>query len=402
MNILVLNSGGSSVKFKILDMPEGMLAASGGIERIGKEDAVFKYLRRGFEEKKTVMPVKNHEEAITLILKQLMDSCDGAIKKISDIKAVGHRVVHAGNKLTHSTVIDDRVTAIIEEYKDMAPLHNPPNLLGIKICMQLMEDVPQIAVFDSAFHSSIPDYAYIYGLPYRYYEKYGIRKYGFHGISFKYMTDTAARMIGRPLIEMRVVSLMLGSGCTANAMKYGKSMDVSTGFTPYEGLIQSTRGGDIDAAAVTYIMKKEGVSPERMEEILNKESGWLGISGISNDLREIVDTMDTNYRASLAFKAAAYRIKKYIGAYAAAMGGIDALIFSGGVGENGWVLRREVLNDMEFLGIKLDNSLNESLKGEGIISSTDSNVKVVVVKTDEELIIAREAYNIFINNAMCK
>jgi acetate kinase len=251
-----------------------------------------------------------------------------------------------------------------------------------------------VAVFDTALHRDIPDYAYIYAIPYKYYEKYGIRKYGFHGISFKYMTDEGPKLAGKRAEELRIVSLMLGSGCTANAMKYGKSIGVSTGFTPLEGLIQSTRSGDVDPAAVTYIMKKEGMSPEEAEYMLNQESGWLGISGVSSDFREIIDKLGESCRSRLALQAAAYRAKKYVGAYAAAMGGIDMLIFSGGAGENGAVLRKEICSGLGFLGIDIDEGLNNNIKGQGIISSPASGVIAAVVKTDEELVIARDTYRI--------
>mgnify|MGYP000927218842 CR=1 FL=1 len=394
MKILVLNSGGSSVKFKFIDMPDEKVIASGGIERVGKQDAVIKYKKGSMDVKKKILPVKDHEEAIKLILSSLIDSKDGVVSSIKEIEAVGHRVVHAGEKIRNSVLIDNHVISIIEEYSDMAPLHNPPNLIGIRYCRLLMGDVPQVAVFDSALHRDLPDYVYIYGLPYKYYEKYGVRKYGFHGITFTYMTDAAAKLIKRPLRELRIVSLMLGSGCTANAMKYGKSIDISTGFTPFEGLIQSTRAGDTDATAITYIMDKEKLSPKQMENILNKESGWLGISGISNDLREITKNVDTSYRARLAIKATAYRAKKYVGAYAAALGGMDILVFSGGIGENDCLMRSEICRGLDFLGIDMDEEKNSKLKGEGIISKEGSLVKVVVVNTDEEIVIARDTYNL--------
>lgn len=394
MKVLVLNSGGSSVKFKVLEMPDEETVASGGVERIGKTDAIFRYNKNGYLDNKEIVPIKNHEDAIKLILNTLMSAEKGAVRSVDEIGAVGHRVVHAGDKLTNSVIIDETVIKIIEGYADKAPLHNPPNLLGIRNCQDLMKDIPQIAVFDSALHTDLPDYAYIYGLPYKYYKEYGVRKYGFHGISFKYMTESASKILGLPLNKLRLVSLMLGSGCTANAMSYGKSIDVSTGFTPHEGLIQSTRAGDVDATAITYIMEKESISPKEMEEILNKESGWYGISGISNDLREISDQIDINYRAKLAIKAAAYRAKKYVGAYAAVLSGMDALIFSGGAGENGIYLRKEICSGLEFLGIELDDDLNKNLKGEGIISKKGSKAKIVVVRTDEEIVIARDAYNL--------
>ena len=394
MKILVLNSGGSSVKFKMVEMPDEKIIISGGVERLGKNDATLKYKKAGFEAKKILLPVKNHEEAIKLILNTLIDPVDGAVSNIKDIDAVGHRVVHAGEKITDSVLIDSKVISVIEEYCDKAPLHNPPNLLGIRCCQVMLESTPQVAVFDTAFHKDLPDYAFIYALPYKYYENYGIRRYGFHGITFTYMTNAGAAFIGKPLNELKIVSLMLGSGCTANAMKDGKSIDVSTGFTPFEGLIQSTRGGDMDVAAVTYLMEKEGISPKKMESILNNESGWYGISGISNDLTEIIAQCDNNYRAKLAVEATGYRAKKYVGAYAAALGGIDMLIFSGGAGENSAVLRKEVCSGLEFLGIEIDDELNKSLRGEGLISKPDSKVKVVVINTDEEIVIARDTYRI--------
>ena len=396
MKLLVLNSGGSSVKFKVIAMPEEAVIVSGGVEIIGKADAIFKYSRVGFQAKKVVLPIANHQEAIKEILKKLTDPIDGVAADIREIEAVGHRVVHGGEKLTESILIDGDVLADIEYYAEMAPLHNPPNLMGIRICQSLMDDTPQIAVFDHALHRDLPDYAYIYGLPYRYYENYGIRKFGFHGISFQYMTTRACQIIEQPPEKLRIVSLMLGSGCTANAMKYGKSIDVSTGFTPFEGLIQSTRCGDVDTTAALYIMKKEGMNPQEMEDILNKESGWFGISGISNDLREIMDTTGDNYRARLAINAFAYRARKYVGAYAAAMGGIDLLIFSGGVGENVSLIRNKICEELAFLGIEIDEEKNTSLTGEGVISKADSKVGTVVVKTDEELVIAREAYAIIL------
>jgi len=394
VKILVLNSGGSSAKFKVLDMPEETLIASGGVERIGKADAILKYRKAGSEGMQKVLPVQNHAEAIALILETLADPATGAVGDISQIEAVGHRVVHAGNKMRDSALIDERVEAVVEEYCEKAPLHNPHNLHGIRACRAQMKGTPQVAVFDSAHHWDIPDYAYTYALPYEYCEKYGIRKYGFHGITFKYMSREAAKFLNRPVEELRIVLLMLGSGCTANAMLNGKSIDVSTGFTPHEGLIQSTRSGDLDAAAVTYLMDKEGIAPKDMENILNHQSGWLGISGISNDMRDIGEQVDTNYRARLTVRAAAYRAKKYVGAYTAALGGIDLLIFSGGAGENSPMLRHEICKDMGFFGIELDEEANAMFSGEGIISTPASRVKIVVIKTDEEIEIARDTYDV--------
>lgn len=394
MKVFVLNSGGSSAKFKLLDMPSEEVIASGGVERIGKTDAILKYSKGEDDELKKVLQVMNHQEAISLIFETLVDKNVGAISDISQIDAVGHRVVHAGNKMCESVLIDDSVEELIEEYCEKAPLHNPNNLLGIQACKSLMLETPQVAVFDSALHWDLPDYAYTYALPFKYCEKHGIRRYGFHGITLNYMTREAAKIVGKPREEMKIVSLMMGSGCTANAMINGKSVDVSTGFTPHEGLIQSTRCGDIDATAVTYLMEKEGISISDMEDMLNRESGWFGISGISNDMREIEEQLNTNPRAKLAIETTAYRVKKYIGAYAAAIGGIDMLIFSGGVGENGTVIREKICKNLEFLGIELDVEVNKDFRKQGIISKESSRVKVVVINTDEEIEIARDTYNV--------
>jgi acetate kinase len=394
MKILVLNSGGSSAKFKVLDMPGEAVVSSGGVERIGKDDAILKFKRAGGESVQRVLPVKDHAAAIGLILQALTDPGLGGMRDISEIEAVGHRVVHGGNKLRESVVIDAEVEAVVEEYCEKAPLHNPHNLHGIRACRALMKNTPQVAVIDSALHWTLPEHAYTYALPYRYCEKYGIRKYGFHGITFQYMTREAAKLIGRPVGEMKIVSLMLGSGCTANAMLHGRSVDVSTGFTPHEGLIQSTRAGDIDATAVTYLMDKEGLSTRAVEDILNRESGWLGISGISNDMREIGAQAGANPRARLAIDAAAYRCRKYVGAYTAAMGGMDLLVFAGGAGENSPLLRQKICANMEFFGIELDEAANQGLKGQGVISAPGARVKVVVINTDEEIEIARDTYRV--------
>ncbi len=397
MKILVLNSGGSSVKFQVIEMPAEKTIASGGIERIGKQDAIFKFSGANHEQKKKVLPAANHKEAIEIILESLIAPENGVIAHVKEIEAVGHRVVHGGEELRESRMINEDVIAVIDVFADKAPLHNPPNLMGIRICQALMGKTPQVAVFDHALHKDIPDYAYIYGLPYKYYEKYGVRKFGFHGITFQYMTTRACEIIGQPADKLKIVSLMLGSGCTANAMKYGKSIDVSTGFTPFEGLIQSTRCGDVDTTAALYIMKKEGLTPQEMEDVLNRESGWYGISGVSNDLREIMDATDNSYRSRLAVEAFAYRARKYVGAYAAAMSGIDLLVFSGGVGENVPVIRSKICTELAFLGLEIDEGKNINVNKEGLISKNSSKTGIAVVKTDEELVIARETYAVVVS-----
>ena len=395
MHTLVLNCGGSSVKYQLVTMPAEKVLARGGVERIGKDDALIwqevpdrALLRR-------VQAVPDHSTAIRLALETLADEGDGVINSFQEIDAVGHRVVHGGEECNGSLLVTERVVAVLEEFFDLAPLHNPPNVKGIRVCQQLMPKTPQVAVFDSSLHQSVPDYAHIYAIPYEYYEKYRVRRYGFHGITFRYMTGRAAEILNRPLEELKIVNLMLGSGTTACAFKDGKSVDVSTGLTPTEGLIQSTRCGDLDPLVVTYLMRQEHLTPDAMDAVLNRESGWLGISGVSSDLREVFEAAkDGNTRARLAIDAFTYRTKKYIGAYAAAMGGIDVLIFSGGVGEKSPQVREQICIGLEFLGIYLDKTANLSDLPEKNIALPQSPVDILVIPTDEEIIIARDTYAI--------
>lgn len=395
MKVFTLNSGGSSIKFQLCEMPEYIVVASGSAERIGKTDAEFKIKTRDNSVKKKTLEIKNHKHAIELILNAIFEPEAGICHSLSEIGAVGHRVLHGGEKYRTSVVIDEDVMNSIRSFSDLAPLHNPHNLAGIEACRSLFPGVPQIAVFDNGFHTNLPEQAYLYALPYRYYEEYGIRKYGFHGIAFRSIADGITRLTGKSHEDFKVVSLMLGSGTTANAMLYGRSVEVSTGFTPHEGLIQSTRAGDLDAAVITYIMKKENRTPAEMEDIINKQSGWLGISGISNDLREIYKAAgEGSRRAEAAINATSHRMKKYVGAYASVMGGIDILVFAGGVGKNAWYIREKVCSGMEFMGLKLDKEKNRSHTGEGFISSPDSSVSILVVKADEEEIIAKDTFEI--------
>lgn len=395
MKTLVMNCGGSSVKYQLIDMPSEKVLAKGSVERLGKEDAQLYHVTAGREPVRRVLPVSNHARAIQLALKTLMDPEVGAVSGVDEIDAVGHRVVHGGEKQMESVLITDEVIDILREFFDLAPLHNPPNVEGIKACQALMPDVPMVAVFDSALHQTVPAYAHIYAIPYRYYEKYRVRRYGFHGITFRYMTQRAAEFLQRPLSELRIVNLMLGSGTTACAFQYGRSIDVSTGLTPTEGLVQSTRCGDIDPLVVTYLMRKEGIEPDEMDRILNKESGWLGISGVSNDLREVEEAARAgNERAQLAIDAFVYRCRKYIGAYAAAMGGIDVLVFSGGVGERAATVREKICEGLEFMSIRVDKELNRSEAAEKRISPAGAAVDVLVIPTNEEIIIARDTYEI--------
>lgn len=387
MNVLILNCGSSSIKFQVAEMPQYNVLVQGRVERIGYDDAIFV---NSVNKEKVIQPVKNHEEGINLILNNLFSNTN--ISK-NDINAIGHRVVQGGDKQNVSVIIDDNVINYIESIKDLAPLHNPNHLAGIYACQKLLPYVPQVAVFDNGFHMSLPKYTYIYGIPYEYYEKYKIRKYGFHGIAFRSMADEVDRILNDSHKNYKIVNLMLGSGTTANALKYGKSIEVSTGFTPHEGLIQSTRAGDIDVAAILYLMKKEGLTIEQADELINKKSGWKGLSGISNDMREIYEAANSgNERAGLAIDAACHRFKKYVGAYSAIMDGIDLLVFSGGVGENAFYIREKVCQGLEYMGIELDTRKNKN--NESIISKDTSRVKILVVNANEEKIIAEDTYRI--------
>ena len=393
MNILILNCGSSSIKFQIASMPEYTIKVQGSVERIGYIDAEFKYSTE--KEKKTdTFPVMNHEEGINLILDAIFEKNIIGITK-NQIDAIGHRVVQGGDKQNISVEIDQNVIDYIESIKDLAPLHNPNHLAGIYACGKLLPGIRQAAVFDNGFHMSIPKSAYTYGIPYEYYEKYKIRRYGFHGIAFRSMAEEVDRILNDSHKNYRIVNLMLGSGTTANALKFGKSVEVSTGFTPHEGLIQSTRAGDIDAAAILYLMKKESLSIEKADEIINKKSGWKGLSGISNDMREIfTEAQKGNERAILTVDAVCHRAKKYVGAYSAVMDGMDILVFSGGVGQNAYYIREKICSGLEYMGAEIDNEKNINLKEDGIISKDSSKVKIMVVKANEEKIIAEDTYEL--------
>jgi len=388
MNILILNCGSSSIKFQIAEMPDYNVIIQGSVERIKYKDAEFKFF---LVKQKIIQPVLSHEEGINLIINTLFKSNFGIETK--DINAIGHRVVQGGDKQNISVLIDDKVIDYIESIKDLAPLHNPNHLAGIYACRKLLPNVPQVAVFDNGFHMSLPRSTYIYGIPYEYYEKYRIRRYGFHGIAFRSMAEEVDKILNETHKNYKIVNLMLGSGTTANALKYGKSVEVSTGFTPHEGLIQSTRAGDIDAAAILYLMKKENLSIEQADELINKKSGWKGLSGISNDMREIYQASQSgNERAKLTIDAVCHRFKKYVGAYSAIMEGIDILVFSGGVGQNAPYIREKVCKGLEYMGIELDEYKNQNTAG--IISKDSSKVKVIVVNANEEKIIAQDTYEI--------
>ncbi len=389
LKILVLNCGGSSVKCKLLEMPAERVLARGGVERVGKRDARVTF-KAGATEISDVAPIEDHAAALEALLGHVLRAAgEGAVD------AVGHRLVHGGQEVSGSVRINARVKEIIRSYCELAPLHNPPNLKGIEACERLLPGVPQVGVFDTALHTSLPPHAFTYALPHGLCAKHRLRRYGFHGIAFRFMAERAAALIGRRLEELRLVQLMLGSGTTANALRYGTSVDVSTGLTPTEGLIQSTRCGDLDPLIVTYLMRKEGLTCEEMERVLCNDSGWLGISGVSNDLREVKAAAAAgDARAALAIEAFIYRTRKYIGAYAAAMGGLDAITIAGGVGEADPAVRAGILSGLEFLGVELDPVRNGQGAGERLISTDGARVKVALVTADEELVIARDAWAI--------
>lgn len=398
MNILVINCGGSSIKYQLIDMDEKLVLAKGSVEQIGSPKGCFSFKSNDNDFVKKDIFIADHETGLKMVLTALTDPECGIIKSYSDIAAIGHRVVHAGEKFSGSVLITQEVIDALKECIELAPLHNPSNIMGIELCEKAMPGIPQVGVFDNALHRDLPPHVFLYGLPYRYYADYGIRRYGFHGISFTYMIERASEIINLPVSKLRIVSLQLGSGCTANAMKWGKSVDVSTGFTPCEGLIQSTRSGSIDPAIITHMMRKLNLTPDQMDDILYKQSGWLGLSNTTADFRDVEKAADEgNQQARVALDAFVYHTKKYIGAYTAAMGGIDLLVIAGGVGERNARVRAEICHDLDFLGIRFDEQKNQQLVGEGAVTSEDSKVPVVVVNTNEEIIIARETAGIMKN-----
>jgi len=388
--ILVLNCGSSSIKYKLFDMEAQNVLAQGGVEKIGLNGSFLKMILPDGNKVVLEGEILEHQAGIEYILGVITSIKYGCIHSLDEIDAVGHRVVHGGEKFNSSVLITDEVIQKITECIDLAPLHNPPNLKGISAIKELMPDVPQVAVFDTAFHQTMPDYAYLYGLPYSLYEKYAIRRYGFHGISHRYVSNQVCRFLNVPYEEQKIITCHIGNGASITAIKNGHSIDTSMGMTPVEGLLMGTRSGDVDAGVLTYIMEKENIGSQAISTIVNKYGGILGISGVSSDMREINDAIHHgDERAALALKTYNYRIKKYIGAYAAALGGADILAFTGGVGENQWQIRSTVCENMEFMGIKLNEQKNKSVRGvEAIISEEDSLVKVAVIPTDEELIIA--------------
>ncbi len=395
MNILVINCGSSSIKYQLINREKRKVLAKGPLEKIGKASSWQIHHIEGKVVKRQD-EVTNYEEGLKSILALLLDKKRGVIKDASEISAVGHRIVHGGEDFFHSVLIDDEVIKTIKSYISLAPLHNPPNLAGIKAARSLLPDAPQVAVFDTAFHQTLPEKAFLYALPYQYYEKYKIRRYGFHGTSHRYIVERAAKFLKKPLKELKIITCHLGNGCSITAIDKGKSIDTSMGFTPLEGLIMGTRCGDIDAAAVLFLMEKENLTTAQMDNLLNKQSGLLGISGISNDLREVQKwVVKGDPRAKLALEVFAYRIKKYIGAYGAVLGGLDALIFSAGIGENEANIRDKVCQGLEFLGVYLDKKKNRARsKASRFISTESSPAKILVIPTNEEEMIAEGTWRV--------
>ena len=390
MNILVINCGSSSLKYQLINSETEGVLAKGLCERIGI-DGMLTYQPEGGEKEKSEIAMPTHTEAINAVLAALTNEKSGVIKSLSEVGAVGHRVVHGGEKFTSSCLINDESMKAIEECNDLAPLHNPANLIGIRACQELTPGVPMVAVFDTAFHQTMPDVAYTYGIPYEYYEKYKVRRYGFHGTSHSYVSKRTAEIVGKPYDQMKIIVCHLGNGASISAVNCGKSVDTSMGLTPLEGLVMGTRSGDLDPAIIDFVGKKEGLSLDEMNEVLNKKSGMLGISGVSSDGRDLEAAAETgNKRAQLALDVFDYRVIKYIGAYAAAMNGVDAIAFTAGIGENNIKMRKDVCSSLTYLGVKLDEEKNNVRGEERIISADDSKVQVLLVPTNEELAIARE------------
>ena len=392
MKVLVINCGSSSLKYQLIDMATEESLAQGLVERIGIEGSVLTQKVEGKDKYIVKEEMKDHKDAIRLVLAALVDENNGVIKSMDEISAVGHRVVHGGEKYKESVVINDEVKANIEECFKLAPLHNPANMIGIKACEELMPNTPMVAVFDTAFHGTMPEDAYLYALPYELYEKHGIRKYGFHGTSHKYVSQTCAEVMGKDIKDLKIITCHLGNGASLCAVKNGVSVDTSMGFTPLEGLAMGTRCGNIDPAIVTFLMKEEGLSVDEVNDLLNKKSGVLGISGISSDFRDIEDAAfnKDDRRAKLALKIFEYKIRTTIGAYAAAMGGVDAIVFTAGVGENGPETREKCLEGLEFLGVEIDREANNVRGKVREISKAGCKVKAFVIPTNEELVIARD------------
>lgn len=391
MKILILNSGSSSVKYQLFDMTDESVVAKGLVERIGMNDAILTHQPTGGEKFRLVETILEHTAAITVVLDALTHPAHGVLKSVREIDAVGHRVVHGGEKFSTSAIVTNDVIAAIEDCIEIAPLHNPPNLKGILAAEKAMPGVPQVAVFDTAFHATLPPYAYLYALPYSLYERYRVRRYGFHGTSHKFVALRVAQLLHTELRALKLITCHLGNGASITAIDRGKSVDTSMGFTPLEGLVMGTRSGDIDPAIIPYIMAKEDITMGEVDAMLNKHSGMVGISGVSSDMRDIeTQAAAGNHRAQLALEIYAYRIRKYIGAYAAAMDGVDVIVFTAGIGENSVSQRKAICSHLGYLGAEFDEARNHVRGHEQEISAPASKVKIWTVPTNEELMIARE------------
>jgi len=399
MKVLVINSGSSSIKYQLFDMTDESVLAKGLVERIGIPDSIINHYPSRREPIITHQDIPNHKIGIKLAMDALLHPEYGVIKDVSEISAVGHRVVHAGEKYSGSVLLNDEVMDALKECIELAPLHNPPNILGIEVCKELMPGVPQIGVFDTAFHQTIPEYAYLYGIPYKYYKKYKVRRYGFHGTSHKYVAQKAADILNKPIEELKIITCHLGNGSSITAVKNGVSIDTSLGFGTVAGIIMGTRCGDVDPAVIPFLMDKEKLSIAEINKIIYKESGFIGLSeGISSDNRDLgKKAKQGDERAIRTLSIFDYGIKKYIGAYAAAMGGVDVVVFTAGIGENAWKARKGACEGLEFLGIKIDLGKNKICDREAIISNDDSRVKVMVIPTNEELMIAKDTAEISAN-----
>ena len=393
MKVLVLNSGSSSIKYQFIDTDKKVALAKGLVDRIGMAGAVLSHQRFDGDNIKIAGEILDHQIAVEYVLGVMLSKNHGVIDDKKDIDAVGHRVVHGGETFSDSVFINDEVVKVLQDNIELAPLHNPPNIKGIQACQRILPDIPQCGVFDTAFHSHMPPKSYLYGIPYELYKKYKIRRYGFHGTSHLYVSQRAADLLEKDIKELKIITAHLGNGCSMAAVKHGQSMDTTMGFTPLEGLLMGTRSGDLDPSLILYIMGKEGLTVGEASTLLNKHSGLIGISGESSDMREILSAVkDNQQRSKWAFEIFCYRIKKYVGAYTAAMGGLNALVFTGGIGENSKEIREEVCKEMEFLGIHLDDLKNEN--NEEIISTENSKVSVMRIPTNEELVIALDTAKI--------
>ena len=396
MKILVLNCGSSSIKYALYNMDDNSVMASGGAERVGLDGAFVKVKLPNGEKRQVMHDIPEHTEGVKFIFSLLTDPEIGAIKDLKEIDAVGHRMVHGGEKFNKSVILDDEVLKVFEECSDLAPLHNPANLKGVKAVSELMPGLPQVGVFDTAFHQTMPKHSYLYAIPYELYKEYGVRRYGFHGTSHRYVSQRVCDFLGVNAADKKIITCHIGNGGSIAAVDGGKCVDTSMGLTPLEGLMMGTRSGDIDGGAITFLQKKLNLDADGMSNLLNKKSGVLGVSGVSSDMREVdAAAKDGNELAKTALDMYNYRIKKYVGAYTAAMGGCDIIVFTAGVGENQSSMREEVCENMEWMGIKLDKEKNNAVHGEeAVISAPDSKITVVVIPTDEELMIATDTMNL--------